>query len=128
MKRVEPDEADGPRKLLFVCSRNRIRSLTAERLFDGSPTYAARSVGTAENARVRVTAGHLGWADVVFVMEPRHRDLLRRRFGGLLAEKPVVCLDVPDEFAPMDADLIDLLRTRLSSYVAVPAARGEGCG
>ena len=66
-----------PRQLLFICSQNRWRSLTAERLFDGHAHYEARSAGTESGARVRVTAGHLGWADVVFVMERRHADILR---------------------------------------------------
>ncbi|GAB2940342.1 hypothetical protein GCM10027048_00800 [Hymenobacter coalescens] len=64
------------RKLLFICSQNRWRSLTAERLFDHHPHYEARSAGTEPGARVRVTAGHLGWAEVVFVMEKRHADRL----------------------------------------------------
>ena len=109
-----------PRKLLFVCSRNRIRSLTAERLFDGSRAFAARSVGTAENARVRVTAGHIGWADVIFAMEGRHRDLLRRRFGDQLSGKTVVCLDIPDDFGFMDEELVDLLRLRIAAYLDPP--------
>jgi predicted protein tyrosine phosphatase len=106
-----------PRKLLFVCSRNRIRSLTAERLFDGDARYLARSAGTSADARVRVTAGHIGWADVVFVMEKRHRDLLRSRFPDALAGKRVVCLFVPDEYIFMAEDLIDLLLSRLSAHL-----------
>lgn len=66
-------------KVLFVCSRNRLRSLTAEAIFDGRNGHEVRSVGTDAGARVRVTEGHLGWADLVFVMEQRHRD--RRRSG-----------------------------------------------
>lgn len=113
----EANQVDVPTKLLFVCSRNRIRSLTAERLFDGSRTVVARSAGTAEQARVRVTAGHIGWADVIFTMETRHRELLRQRFGEQLMGKPVVCLDVPDDFAFMGDDLVGLLRIHLASYL-----------
>jgi len=61
--------AASPRQLLFICSQNRWRSLTAERLFDGHPILLVRSAGTEPGARVRVSAGHVGWADVVFVME-----------------------------------------------------------
>ncbi|MGI8477170.1 MAG: protein tyrosine phosphatase [Thermomicrobiales bacterium] len=76
-----------------------------------------RSAGTADGARIQVTAKHLGWADVVFVMEPRHRDLLRRRFGAALEGKRVVCLHVPDTFALMGDDLVDLLRSRLAEHL-----------
>src|SRR5687767_4676396 len=48
-------------KLLFICSRNRIRSLTAEKLVEGEPAYEARSAGTQPSARIVVTEGHIGW-------------------------------------------------------------------
>lgn len=38
-------------KLLFVCSRNKWRSLTAEKIFQGVNGYDVRSVGTEENSR-----------------------------------------------------------------------------
>jgi hypothetical protein len=49
--------AAAPTKLLFICSRNRIRSLTAEKLMEGVPGYDARSAGTQPSARIPVTAG-----------------------------------------------------------------------
>jgi len=66
------DEALQPEKLLFVCSRNRFRSLTAEALLSGVPGYEVRSAGTQPDARIVVTAGHIGWADTIFVMEKSH--------------------------------------------------------
>jgi predicted protein tyrosine phosphatase len=106
-----------PRQLLFICSQNRWRSLTAERLFDGHAAYVARSAGTEPGARVRVTAGHLGWADVVFVMERKHADVLQQKFGAALAGKPLVVLRIPDKFQFMDHILQDLLRERLQEHL-----------
>ena len=40
-------------KVLFVCSRNQRRSLTAERVFAGVPGWAVRSAGTEEAARIK---------------------------------------------------------------------------
>lgn len=102
-------------KLLFICSRNRWRSPTAERLLEGVPGFAARSAGTAEGARVRVSAGLLGWADVVLCMEHRHLARLRERFGAeALTGKEVVVLDVPDDYGFMDPELVVLLTTALA--------------
>ena len=105
-------------QLLFICSQNRWRSLTAERLFDNHATYEARSAGTEPGARVRVTAGHLGWADVVFVMERKHADILREKFPEALADKPVINLRIPDKFQFLDAVLQDVLRERLTEYLS----------
>ncbi|MDF7811910.1 protein tyrosine phosphatase [Hymenobacter sp. YC55] len=104
-------------QLLFVCSQNRWRSLTAERLFDGHTHYTARSAGTEPGARVRVTAGHVGWADVIFVMERKHADILQAKFKEELAGKPIINLRIPDKFQFLDAVLQDLLRERLTEHL-----------
>ena len=105
------------RQLLFICSQNRWRSLTAERLFDDHAHYEARSAGTEPGARVRVTAGHLGWADVIFVMERRHADRLCAKFAPQLVGKPVICLRIPDDYQFQDPVLQELLRKRLQPFL-----------
>src|SRR5687767_13411069 len=55
------NEAAPIQKLLFVCSQNKLRSLTAEKLFEGFPAYQVRSVGTQPDARIAITEGHIGW-------------------------------------------------------------------
>jgi predicted protein tyrosine phosphatase len=107
-------------KVLFVCAQNRIRSVAAESLFAGSQIYDARSAGINHDARVRITPGLIGWADKIFVMEKEHRDRLRKKFKAELGTKEVTCLFVPDEFDPMEPDLIEMLRARLASHLDVP--------
>jgi len=104
-------------KVLFVCSRNRIRSLTAEHLFAKVPGLQVRSAGTEADARVRVNAGHLGWADLIVVMERRHRERLAQRFASKLEKKRVVCLDIPDDYEYMDEELVATLRARLAEHL-----------
>lgn len=119
MNASEHDEA-APRKLLFVCSQNKLRSLTAERLFAGGSQYRVRSVGTQPTARIVVTAGHLGWADLIFCMEKSHFNRLRRKFPEGLEGKRVICLHIPDEYDFMQPELIDELYAKLAPYVALP--------
>ena len=104
------------RQLLFICSQNRWRSLTAEHLLADHPYLLARSAGTEPGARVRVAAGHLGWADIIFVMEKRHADRLRAKFRDELRGKPIVNLRIPDDYQFQDAALVELLRERLHAY------------
>lgn len=104
-------------KLLFICSRNQWRSPTAETLFKNHPRYDARSAGTEERARVKVTAGHLRWADLIFCMERKHADRLRARFAEEMAGKSLVVLRIPDDFQRDDPALIALLRDKLTGHV-----------
>jgi len=103
-------------KILFVCSRNRRRSLTAETIFKIETIWEVRSAGTEEGARIKVTAGHLGWADVIVVMEKRHQERLRQKYPEELAAKPCLCFFVPDKYEFMDPRLIAILRRKLREH------------
>ena len=107
-------------KLLFVCSRNKLRSLTAEKLFEGIPGYQVRSAGTQPDARIVITEGHIGWADVVFVMEKSHLNRIRRKYPEALEGKRVITLHIPDDYEFMQRELLDELRGKLGLYVALP--------
>jgi len=109
-----------PQKLLFVCSQNKLCSLTAEKLFEGFPAYQVRSVGTQPEARIIITEGHIGWADVIFCMEKSHLNRIRRKFPEALRAKRVVTLHIPDEYEFMHPDLLDELRAKLAPYVSLP--------
>lgn len=108
------------RKLLFICSRNKIRSLSAERLFDGILGFVVRSAGTQQSARIVVTEGHIGWADVIFCMEKSHLQRLRQWFPVALQAKEVITLHIPDDYEFMDEALLDELRAKLDSHVTLP--------
>lgn len=109
-----------PAKLLFICSRNRIRSLTAEWIFDGIPGFQVRSAGTQPEARIVATSSHIGWADIIFVMEKSHLAKLRQKFAETLAEKRVVTLHIPDDHQFMQPELIDESRAKLAGHVDFP--------
>jgi predicted protein tyrosine phosphatase len=104
------------RKLLFVCSRNRKRSFTAERIFASVAGWDVRSAGTEEGARIKVTEGHLGWADVVVVMEKRHKERLAQKFPEAFAGKPCVCLFVRDDYEFMEPALTALLQEKMRDH------------
>lgn len=104
-------------KLLFICSRNRQRSLTAETIFRNLPGVDVRSAGTEPSARIRVTAGQLGWADLIFVMEKRHMRRLEQKFGDSIAGKRIVCLHIADDYGYMNEELIVRLRGGVAPYI-----------
>ena len=104
-------------KILFVCSRNKWRSLTAERICQKVGGYSVRSAGTEKGARIRVTEGLLGWADLIFVMEKKHGDRLGSKFSGSLKGKNVICLQIPDNYEYMEPELVEILQAKLSQYL-----------
>ena len=113
-------EGSEPFKVLFVCSQNRMRSLTAEKLLEGRPQLQARSAGTQPDARIVVTEGHLGWADLVICMEKSHLNRLRRKFPEAMQAKRSVCLHIPDDFEFMQPELMDELRAKLANHIPLP--------
>ncbi len=105
------------RNVLFVCSRNRLRSPTAEQVFSRTADIETASAGTSPDADEQITPDHIQWADIIFVMERSHRRLLTTRFRSHIKDKRIVCLDIPDKFAFMDPALVDLLRARVARYL-----------
>jgi predicted protein tyrosine phosphatase len=103
-------------KILFVCSRNKRRSLTAETIFKKEPVWDVRSAGTEDSARIKITAGQIGWADVIVVMEKRHKERLRQKYAEELAAKRCVCFFIADDYEFMDPNLIELLREKMREH------------
>ena len=104
-------------KILFVCSQNKWRSLTAEKICEKVSGYSVRSAGTQKGARIRVTEGLVGWADLIFVMEKKHADLLCSKFRKSLEGKKLICLQIPDNYKYMEPELVELLQAKLIPYM-----------
>ncbi|NET39451.1 MAG: protein tyrosine phosphatase [Cyanothece sp. SIO1E1] len=111
---------DPPRKLLFICSRNKARSYTAEKMYEKMDRYRVRSRGTENGARIKVTAGDIGWADIIFTMENRHSHRLRKKFPEAFTGKRRVTLFIKDIYDPMDPKLIEVLKQKLTPHIEVP--------
>ena len=109
--------------LLFLCARNRLRSPTAERVFAGRPGVETASAGLAPDAEEPVTPDHLAWADLIFVMERAHRAKLQRRFRAHLKGKRVICLDIPDDYAFMQPELVALLEKKVGPHIKSTGVR-----
>ena len=62
------------KRVLFICSQNRLRSPTAEQVFSSWPGLEVASAGLNTGAETPVSAELIDWADLVFVMEKSHRN------------------------------------------------------
>ena len=103
--------------VLFVCSRNQWRSPTAERVFRHHPRMAVRSAGTSPSARRTIGEADLRWADVVMVMESRHRDRIRAAFPQLAEHAHIHVLEIPDDYRFMDPELVEILESMVPALL-----------
>jgi len=104
-------------KLLFICSRNRWRSPTAERVFARSERFQVRSRGLSASAAQRLREVDIRWADQIFVMESEHKRRLAQTFRQAIGYTPVHVLDIEDEYQFMDPELVELIRLGVEAVV-----------
>ena len=97
-------------KVLFICSRNRLRSPTAEQVFANYPGLQTASAGLDADADEPLPPELLRWADMIFVMEKAHRTKLARKFRAHLKDRRVICLDILDDYDYMDPSLVEVLK------------------
>lgn len=103
--------------LLFVCSENRLRSPTAERVFADYPGVSAIGAGTNSDAATPVSGDLIDWADLILVMERTHRANVAQRFREQLRGKRVIVLGIPDTFELMQPELVTLLKARVGKHL-----------
>lgn len=103
--------------ILFVCSRNQTRSSTAEAIYKNSQEHQVQSAGTEPSARIKISEKLINWADVIFVMEEKHKERIEQRFTGIVDEKELIVLDIPDAYQFMDEELVDLIKISVSPYL-----------
>jgi protein-tyrosine phosphatase len=103
--------------VLFVCSKNKWRSRTAETIFKNAVNHDVKSAGTDKGARIRLTEKQLIWADIIFVMENKHRQIINQNFEKDFHRDKIIVLDIPDEYKYMDQELILSIETAVRPYL-----------
>ncbi|MBF0410587.1 MAG: phosphotyrosine protein phosphatase [Candidatus Riflebacteria bacterium] len=104
------------KKVLFICSQNKFRSPTAERIFSNLPDFEVSSAGINNDAANPLSSEDLEEADYIFVMEKIQRNKIQKKFKEHLKNKKIVCLDIPDEYEYMDPALVKLLKSKLDKF------------
>jgi predicted protein tyrosine phosphatase len=107
------------KKILFICSQNKLRSPTAEQVFSMDKRLEVRSAGLDEDAIHALSSDDLKWADIIFVMEKSHQNKLSKKYKEFVQGKRVINLNIPDEYDFMDSTLIELLKILVPRYLKV---------
>lgn len=109
------------KNILFVCSANKQRSKTSEDYFSAMyDNYNFDSAGTNLKMCNRegtnpLTEEVVEWADIVFVMEKKHKTLLNSQTKEK-HEKKVKVLGIPDRFKYYQKELIAILEKKLNDF------------
>jgi len=102
------------KKVLCVCSAGLLRSPTTALVLSQEPfNYNTRAAGmTPEFALIPVDRVLLHWADEIVCMDDRQKAQLE----GMLEEtKPIIVLNVPDQYGYRDPDLMKIIRASYES-------------
>lgn len=100
--------------VLFVCSANKLRSATAADYFaEKFTSLSFDSAGTnhkicRKEGTTPLTEELMEWADIVLVMEEKHRRIILTNGGSAYGRKLRV-LAIPDHFKYYQKELIELL-------------------
>lgn len=101
--------------LLFVCSRNQWRSPTAETLYRDDRRFSVRARGLSDRSPRPLREADVTWADLIFVMESKHRTRLLSRFRAAVGDTPLHVLEIPDDYRYMDPELMEMIVDRVES-------------
>jgi len=86
-------------------------------VFSAWPGVETDSAGLALDAVTPLEPDQIKWAEVLFVMERKHKTKLTKKFGRHLNGKRIVCLDIPDKYGFMDPELVALLQKKVGAFM-----------
>lgn len=101
------------KRVLFICGKARHRSPTAAQIFASGHGMETDAAGLSDDADIPLSGEEIGWATHIVVMEKAQTTRLRRKFSRHIGGRRVVCLDIPDKYAFMQPELVDLLKARI---------------
>lgn len=103
-------------RILFICGKGRARSPTAAQIF-ARGGLSTDFGGISRDADDALSADQIDWADLIFVMEQRHRTRLGDAFGRILDGKRVINLAIRDRYSFMAPDLIAELEAKVPPHL-----------
>lgn len=104
-------------RVLFVCTANKLRSPSAETLFQDMEGVEAISAGTDKDCPRPLTTELVASADLIFAMETHHRERIRKKFKQRPHDSRIVTLGIPDEYERDAPELIALLQEKAAPII-----------
>jgi predicted protein tyrosine phosphatase len=112
-------------RALFICGKARARGPTAAQIASGWDGVQSDCAGLSEDADDLLSLEQLEWADIIFVMETRHKTRLLSKFGGAVRGRRVIGLDVPDLYSFMQPELVEILTRKIGPHLRKSGRKGD---
>ena len=107
------------KRVLTVCSAGILRSATAAHILCQKPfNFNTRNVGTAPYALIPLTDDLIMWADEVVCMENEHKVRVLNQMMEMDLYKPIVVLDIEDNYEYRNPTLVKLIKERYKARTA----------
>jgi len=68
-------------------------------------------------AEHQLTSADLGWANLVLVMEHKHKSRIVEKFRSSMELPKIESLEIPDNYKYMDDALVNLIRERSEPHI-----------
>jgi protein-tyrosine phosphatase len=94
-----------------------MRSRTAESIYSDDNRYIVKSAGVSKKAQVKLSEDLIIWADIVFVMENKFKDIIVDLYPIESLSKEIVSLDIQDNYYYMETLLVELIKSRVNSFL-----------
>ena len=104
-------------KILFVCSRNKWRSPTAEKIYWNHNKISVRSAGLSSKGNHQINEKDISWADLIIFMENWHKSKLIAQYRGTVRIPKTEVLNIPDEFKYMDDEMIEIMKPQIDFLI-----------
>ncbi len=104
--------------ILFVCTLNKARSVTAVKLYRRTPGLTVRSAGISDRAVHQLNEHDLAWAELVITFESKHEKWIRGTYMGDLPE--IIHVGIPYNFTADAPELISELIEVLTPILGKP--------
>ena len=60
----------------------------------------------------------MNWADIIFVMENKHKRYIHEKFRNQIGQRKIIVLDIPDDYQYMDKALVLWLQDAVDVHLS----------
>lgn len=104
-------------RALFVCTANQLMSQNVEDFIKAWPRIQGLSAGTNADSIRPLTNVLVSSADIIFVLEPHHRERIRMQFTQRPPDERIITLHISEELERGELMLICLLKAKCEGYI-----------